>query len=335
MINRQLIRLKVVQLVYAYYGNKGRTLETAEKEFLFSLSKTYELYQSLLLLMVNITHIATRIVEVKQSRARRLHQSEDIPTKFIQNRFIAQLRDNEQLRAFQDKQTIVWSDYDTLLRKIYLQIIEQDFYKAYLKKKTNLYDEDRELWRKIYRTLLCDNEELDEVFEDNGIYWNDDKAIVDTFVLKTIRYFDERKGSLNPILPQFKDSEDQVFAVNLFRTAIRNQDYFRQLIAAQTLNWELERIATMDLIIMQIALAEITSYEHIPLSISINEYVEIAKMYSTPRSGSYINGMLDTIAKRLIAENKIAKVADTPQDETALNATGDNDADNENPESQQ
>lgn len=307
MINRQLIRLKVVQLVYAYYKNEGKTLEAAEKEFLFSLSKTYELYHSLLLLMVSITHIAARIVEVQQSRARRLHQPDNIPTKFIQNRFVAQLRNNEQLRAFQDKQTILWSEEDNFLRQLYIRIQEQDFYKEYLRKENNFYDEDRELWRKIYRHLLCDNDALDEILEDNSIYWNDDKAIVDTFVLKTIRHFDEKKGPLNPLLPQFKDEEDQEFAVTLFRTTIRNEEYFRQLIAAQTQNWDLERIATMDLIIMQIALAEITSFSSIPLSVSINEYVEIAKMYSTPRSGSYINGMLDTIAKRLIAEGKIVK----------------------------
>ena len=148
---------------------------------------------------------------------------------------------------------------------------------------------------------------MDDILEDRGLYWNDDKAIVDTFVLKTIRHFDEKKGPLQPLLPQFKDDSDKEFAVTLFRTTLKNEEYFRQLIAAQTLNWDIERIATMDLIIMQIALAEITAFPSIPLSVSINEYVEVAKMYSTSRSCSYINGMLDTIAKRLISERKINK----------------------------
>lgn len=310
MINRELIRLKVVQVVYAYYENEGKTLEAAEKEFLFSLSKTYELYNTLLMLMVGITHIATRTVEMQQSRAKRLHQNEPIPTKFIQNRFIAQLKDNEQLRAFQNKQPVHWTEEEEdFLRQMYKRITEENYYQLYIHRDTHSYAEDRELWRKIYRNLITDNEQLDEILEDRSLYWNDDKAIVDTFVLKTIRQFDEKMGPLQPLLPQFKDDEDKEFAVTLFRTAIKNEDYFRQLIAAQTLNWDIERIALMDLVIMQIALAEITSFPSIPISVSINEYVEVAKMYSTPRSGSYINGVLDTIAKRLIEEHKIKKQA--------------------------
>ncbi len=308
MINRELIRLKAVQLVYAYYENKGNTPEAAEKEFLFSLSKAYELYHTLLLLMVSITHIAMRAIEVQQIRAKRLHQNDPIPTKFIENRFIAQLKDNEQLRAVQEKQSIRWlEDEEEFLRQMYMRIKEQDFYQLYIMRNKHSYEEDRELWRKIYRTLICDNEQLDEILEDRGLYWNDDKAIIDTFVLKTIRHFDEKKGPLQQLLPQFKDNSDKEFAITLFRTTIQNEEYFRQLIAAQTQNWDIERIATMDLIIMQIALAEITAFPTIPLSVSINEYVEVAKWYSTERSSSYINGMLDTIAKRLISERKIDK----------------------------
>ena len=185
MINRELIRLKVVQLVYAYYENEGKTQEAAEKEFLFSLAKAHELYQTLLLLMVGITHIATRIVEVQQSRAKRLHQADDISTKFIQNKFIAQLRENEQLRAFQQKQTIHWTeDEEDFLRQMYKKIAEQNFFQLYIHRDTSSYEEDRELWRKIYRTLICDNEQLDDILEDNSLYWNDDKAIVDGYVRK-------------------------------------------------------------------------------------------------------------------------------------------------------
>ncbi|MBO4613424.1 MAG: transcription antitermination factor NusB [Bacteroidaceae bacterium] len=307
MINRELIRIKVVQLVYAYYNNEGKTLETAEKEFLFSLDKAYELYHTLLLLMVSITHIARRTVEMQQSRARRLHVKEDIPTKFVDNQFIEQLSKNEQLRAFQEKENTIWSDDEEFLRQLYKKITEQEFYQEYIRKAGNSYEDDREVWRKIYRNLLCNNDELDELLEERSLYWNDDKTIVDTFVLKTIRQFGEGEES-QQLLPEFKDEEDLRFAKVLFRTAINNEETFRTLIKGQTRNWDMERIALMDLLIMQVALAEITSFPEIPLSVSINEYVEIAKMYSTPRSGSYINGMLDTIAKRLIAENKIEKM---------------------------
>jgi len=306
MINRELIRIKVVQLAYAYYQNGDKTLEEAEKEFLFSLDKSYELYNTLLLLMVSIDHMAHRMVEVEVNRAHRLQLRDDIPTKFINNRFLAQLRNNEQLRSFQEKNN-VWGDEDDFLRRMYKRILEQPFYKEYAQSGPGSYEEDREVWRKIYRQLICDNDELDEILEDRSLYWNDDKAIVDTFVLKTIRRFDSGQGPWQPLLPEFKDDEDRKFAVTLFRTAIKNSDYYTKLISERTQNWEVNRICTMDLLIMQVALAEITSFPDIPLNVSINEYVEIAKAYSTPRSGSFINGMLDNIAKGLIADGVIDK----------------------------
>ena len=307
MINRELIRIKVVQLVYAFYNNEGKTKENAEKEFLFSLDKAYELYHVLLMLMVSITHIARRTVEMQMSRARRLHEQSVIPTKFVNNLFIDQLSKNVQLRSFQNKEGEFWAEEEEFLRHLYKEITEQEYYQEYIRKPGNDFEEDREIWRKIYRSLLCNNEELDDILEGRSLYWNADKAIIDTFVLKTIRRFEVQNGQMQQLLPEFKDDDDLDFAKTLFRTVIDNEERFRELIKEQTRNWDMERIAFMDLVIMQTALAEITSFPEIPLRVSINEYVEIGKMYSTPRSGSYINGMLDTIAKRLIAEHKIEK----------------------------
>ena len=307
MINRELIRIKVVQLVYAFYNNEGKTKENAEKEFLFSLDKAYELYHVLLMLMVSITHIARRTVEMQMSRARRLHEQSVIPTKFVNNLFIDQLSKNVQLRSFQNKEGEFWAEEEEFLRHLYKEITEQEYYQEYIRKPGNDFEEDREIWRKIYRSLLCNNEELDDILEERSLYWNDDKAIIDTFVLKTIRRFEVQNGQMQQLLPEFKDDDDLDFAKTLFRTVIDNEERFRELIKEQSRNWDMERIAFMDLVIMQTALAEITSFPEIPLRVSINEYVEIGKMYSTPRSGSYINGMLDTIAKRLIAEHKIEK----------------------------
>jgi N utilization substance protein B len=307
MINRELIRIKVVQLVYAFYNNEGKTKENAEKEFLFSLDKAYELYHVLLMLMVSITHIARRTVEMQMSRARRLHEQSVIPTKFVNNLFIDQLSKNVQLRSYQNKEGEFWAEEEEFLRHLYKEITEQEYYQEYIRKPGNDFEEDREIWRKIYRSLLCNNEELDDILEERSLYWNDDKAIIDTFVLKTIRRFEVQNGQMQQLLPEFKDDDDLDFAKTLFRTVIDNEERFRELIKEQTRNWDMERIAFMDLVIMQTALAEITSFPEIPLRVSINEYVEIGKMYSTPRSGSYINGMLDTIAKRLIAEHKIEK----------------------------
>lgn len=307
MINRELIRIKVVQLVYSYYNNEGRTLESARKEFLFSLDKAYELYQTLLLLMVSITHIARRAVEVQQNRARRLHEKNEISTKFIDNQFIDQLAHNEQLQSFAEKNNTFWEDEEDFLRQTYKRITEQDFYKAYMSKKGRSYEDDRDIWKQIYRTLLCNNDDLDDILEENSLYWNDDKVIIDTFVLKTIRRFEADNSTHQSLLPQYKDDEDLQYALTLFNTTIEKEELFRQLIREQTRNWDMERIALMDLVIMQTGLAEILSFPEIPLSVSINEYVEIAKMYSTPQSSGYVNGMLDTISKRLISEGKIVK----------------------------
>ena len=227
--------------------------------------------------------------------------------KFIENRFITQLEVNKQLLEFQEGQKRNWSNEEEFVRSLYNQIIETDYYKEYMADPTSSYSQDRELWRKIYKNIICNNERLESLLEDMSLYWNDDKYIVDTFVLKTIKRFDESKGADQELLPEFKDEEDREFAHRLFRNTLLNADYYRKLISDNTKNWEFNRIALMDLVIMQIALAEIQTFPNIPLSVSLNEYVDIAKMYSTPRSGSYVNGLLDSISKKLIAEKKIIK----------------------------
>ena len=307
MINRVLIRLKIVQIVYAYYQNGGKNLDTAEKELFFSLSKAYDLYNYLLLLMVEITKQAER----KQSAAKSklLPTAEELypNTKFVDNRFIAQLEVNKQLLEFSETQKKTWENESEFVKSLCEKIMDSDIYKEYMASETSSYEEDRELWRKIYKRIIFNNEELDQVLEDQSLYWNDDKEIVDTFVLKTIKRFDEKNGAKQELLPEFKDEEDQDFARRLFRRAILNADYYRHLISENTRNWDLDRVAFMDVVIMQIALAEILSFPNIPVSVSLNEYVEIAKLYSTPKSGSFINGTLDGIVKILKEDNKLTK----------------------------
>ena len=307
MINRVLIRLKIVQIVYAFYQNGGKNLDTAEKELFFSLSKAYDMYNYLLLLMVEITKQAER----KQSAAKNklLPTAEELypNTKFVDNRFIAQLEVNKQLLEFSETQKKTWENESEFVKRLCEVIMNSDIYKEYMECATSSYEEDRELWRKIYKRIIFNNYELDQVLEDQSLYWNDDKEIVDTFVLKTIKRFEEENGADQPLLPEFKDDEDQDFARRLFRRSILNAEYYRHLISENTRNWDLDRVALMDIIIMQIALAEILSFPNIPISVTFNEYVEIAKLYSTPKSGSFINGTLDGIVKALKEENKLTK----------------------------
>ena len=307
MINRVLIRLKIVQIIYAYYQNGGKNLDTAEKELFFSLSKAYDLYNYLLLLMVEVTKQVNKKLNAAKNKLIPTKEELFPNTKFVENRFIAQLEVNKQLLDFAGNQKKTWENEADFVKSLCEQIMESDIYKEYMASETSSYEEDREVWRKIYKKIIFNNAELDQVLEDQSLYWNDDKEIVDTFVLKTIKRFEEKNGAKQELLPEFKDDEDQDFARRLFRRAILNSDYYRHLISENTKNWDLDRVAFMDVIIMQIALAEVLSFPNIPVSVSLNEYVEIAKLYSTPKSGGFINGTLDGIVNQLKKENKLTK----------------------------
>ena len=312
MINREIIRIKIVQLTYAYYQNGNKNIDSAEKELFFSLSKAYDLYNYMLALIVSITKEARRQIEIVQSRARR--EGTDMPSqKFAYNRFALQLEENKMLNDFIETQKKTWDNEIEFVRKLYKQITESQIYKDYMADTDDSYAADRELWRKIYRTLIQENEELDALLEDQSLYWNDDKEIVDTFVLKTIKRFDEKNAAKQELLPEYDSEEDRDYARKLFRATIMNADEYQRYMSEASHNWDFNRLAYMDIVIMQIALAEIMTFPTIPISVTINEFVDIAKLYSTPRSGGYINGMLDAIARHLIQTGRLMKHMDEPR----------------------
>ena len=307
MINRVLIRLKVIQVVYAYYQNGGKNLEAAEKELFYSLSKAYDLYKYLLTLMIEVTLFADRRIDNRRHKLRPTYEDLNPNTRFIDNAFMAQLMQNTQLEEFRANQKRTWDDEGDFVKHLFERIEETKAYQEYMAKETLTYEDDRELWRKLYRTTIAQNDEIDEILEEQSLYWNDDKAIVDTFVLKTIKRFEPENGAEQELMPEYKDDEDKEFARKLLRTAITNAEAYRKLMENNAKNWDMERFAFMDILIMQVALAEIFSFPSIPVSVSLNEYVEIAKMYSTPKSGGFINGMLDGIVNQLKSENKLNK----------------------------
>lgn len=312
MINREIIRIKIVQLTYAYYQNGNKNIDSAEKELFFSLSKAYDLYNYMLALIVSITKEARRQIEIVQSRARR--EGTDMPSqKFAYNRFALQLEENKMLNDFIETQKKTWDNEIEFVRKLYKQITESQIYKDYMADTDDSYAADRELWRKIYRTLIQENEELDALLEEQSLYWNDDKEIVDTFVLKTIKRFDEKNAAKQELLPEYDSEEDRDYARKLFRATIMNADEYQRYMSEASHNWDFNRLAYMDIVIMQIALAEIMTFPTIPISVTINEFVDIAKLYSTPRSGGYINGMLDAIARHLIQTGRLMKHMDEPR----------------------
>ena len=198
MINRVLIRLKIIQIVYAYYQNGSKNLDSAEKELFFSLSKAYDLYNYLLMLMIALTEYAQKRIDAAKAKLAPTKEELYPNKKFVENKFIAQLEVNKQLSEFIANQKRTWANDQDFVKELYEKIVETDIYKDYMASDDNSYEADRELWRKIYKTYIFNNDSLDQVLEDQSLYWNDDKEIVDTFVLKTIKRFDEKKGMEDP-----------------------------------------------------------------------------------------------------------------------------------------
>ena len=290
MINREIIRTKIVQLTYAYYQNGSKNIDSAEKELFFSLSKAYDLYTHLLALIVAITKEARRRNEVLTTRAQR--EGTPLPSqKFIFNRFALQLEENKMLNDFIGTQKRTWNDEPEFIGKMFELVESSDVYQDYMQSTDDNYDADRELWRKIYKNLIQNNPDLDAILEEMSLYWNDDKEIVDTFVLKSIKRFEEQNGPRQELLPEWDSEEEQDFARKLFRAAILNADQYQRYMSEASHNWDFSRLAYMDVVIMQIAIAEIMTFPNIPVSVSINEYVDLAKLYSTHKSSGYINGI--------------------------------------------
>ena len=306
MINREIIRIKIVQLTYAYYQNGNKNIDTAEKELFFSLSKAYDLYNYLLLLIVAITKESRRRLDIARGKAKREGTPEP-SQRFAFNRFALQMEDNKQLQEFAETQKRSWADTPEFVGKLFEQIEQSKIYRDYMESEEDSYNADRELWRRIYRTLIQGNEDLDALLEEQSLYWNDDKEVVDTFVLKTIKRFEEKNGAKQELLPEYDSEEEKEYARKLFRATILNADDYQRMMSEASRNWDFGRLAYMDVIIMQIAIAEMMTFPSIPVSVSINEYVELAKLYSTPRSSSYINGMLDAIARHLIHTGRLLK----------------------------
>lgn len=307
MINRNLIRIRTVQIVYSWYQNTNRDLQAAEKDLLLGLQKSYDLYYYFLLLMVELTRIYSIRTEAKRNKFLPTEEDLNPNVKLIENRFVRQLAQNRQFNKYLSERPMSWSEHDVFVKNLLDEIVASDTYADYSRKEETNYDDDREFWRKTFKQFIYNNEKLDEILEDESIYWNDDIEVIQTFVMKSIKQFAESAGESQQLLPMFKDEEDRRFALKLLHNTLLNEKQYRLLIERHTEKWDFDRIAFMDMIIMQIAIAEIHTFEDIPTSVSLNEYIELAKSYSTPKSGTFINGVLDAVVAELKKENKIFK----------------------------
>ncbi|MDR2854153.1 MAG: transcription antitermination factor NusB [Prevotellaceae bacterium] len=308
MINRILIRIKIVQILYSYYQSDEKSLLQVKKELSHSFDKAYELYFHLLLLATYITNVAEQRIEVKRNKFRPSADDLSPNTRFIDNRFIKQLSKNEEFTKFITQHKLSWANHSDVVKNTLEEIEKSRFYAEYMEDETSDYQKDKEIWLKIFRKILFTNDALNSALEEQSIYWVDDAETIISFILKTIRHFEEENGRFQELMPMFCNDEDKNFGIKLLSTSISSADEFKTLIDGHTKNWELGRIAFMDILIMQIALAEIVTFPTIPVNVTLNEYIEIAKFYSTGDSAGFINGVLDNIVKQLQNEKKLIKV---------------------------
>lgn len=306
MINRILIRTKIIQIAYVFYQNENKSIESSIKELTFSLNKAYDLYNELLALPIEITRYAQKRIEAGLAKYCPTEEEMFPNRKFINNLFIKQLASckelQENLSKINDNGDEGKKNYIKTLSE---QIFQGEIYQSYMATPGNTYDEDRNLWKKLYKTYICNNDDLEQIFEEESLYWNYDKDIIDTFVLKTIRKFSEEKGPNQPLLPKYSTPGDEEFALTLYRKTLEGEKVWQDIIRQTLRNWDVERIALIDQIILQVAIAEIVNFPEIPLNVSLNEYIEIAKQYSTPNSASFINGTLAGIVNQLKKEGKL------------------------------
>lgn len=309
MINRVLIRAKVVQMLYAYMVSKdSMTITTAKKELTKSLDKSYELYNALLKLMIELTDVQD--LRLDEAKHKFLPTEEDLNPnmRFVENEFVKRLRADQTLADFVDDKKINWRDDELFVRLLLDKILRSEEYQEYMEMPKTSLVRDGEVWYQLMKKVVLPDENLLEHLQSMSVYYTDDDLqIMGQFVMKTIRRFEDEEAQ--PILPQYKNDDDSKFGEQLFSKAVaemdENNSYIDQFV--KTEKWDVERIALMDRVVMCTALTEIRNYPSIPVNVSLNEYIELAKDYSTPRSGQFVNGILNAVVNKLRADKVIIK----------------------------
>lgn len=312
MINRTLVRTKIIQTLFAYFKKEEQSPMSARKELIKSFSNTYSLYMMLLAFADELTTYADQQIEANKARAAVIHQ-EYIPNRnFVNNRIAQQLFNNRRLRTYIEDQHLRWDTGMNAVESIYKQLVQAPFYTEYMQLEQPTYEDDKRIWRKIYSTLMPENEALDSALEDLEIAldfqgWTTEIDLVITYIDKTIKRFTEQQGDNQTLLEMFNSEEELTFAKELLRLTIEHAEEHKQLIASALHNWEADRVAYMDYIILITAITEISYFNDIALEISMNEYIELAKEFSGEKSYIFINGILNKIVMDLKRENKIFK----------------------------
>lgn len=305
MISRRLLRIKVLHILYAYFNSNDEGLARYEKDLFYSIDKSHDLYHFFFLLLLDVKEYAQQRMEL--ARNKRVPTNKDLNPnlRFIENRVIKQLTSTNRLYKAIDEKKLSWVDHPELIKKIYQEMLESELYAKYLKEE-DTFSSDQEFIANFFSEYLVDNDDLYQILEELSIYWNDDIEFVLSMNIKTVQKIKPTSIDVN-LFQLFKNDEDKDFVKKLFRMVILNHKENAAIIQTHIKNWDVDRIAQMDLLVLEMAVTEIIQFSSIPVKVSFNEYIELVKFYSTDRSNAFVNGVLDKIINTLKAEGKVQK----------------------------
>ena len=304
MLNRRHIRIKVMQSLFAFKGTESDDFKRDEKFLFLSIDKMFDLYITILALFIELQKKANSKIDLSQKKL--LATKEDINPnrKFADNLVLDFISSNTMLKDIIEKRKLNFWDLDfEYVDILYKEILKSDLYKEYMSSGASDLKEDKNFIIDIYTDIIAPNEKLYAYFEDKQITWIDDLPVVNTAIVKTIAKLKLTKPETFLVPDLYKDEEDKEFTKNLFRKTLLNKTSFSSEITKKTTNWDADRLANLDGVLLQMALCEFQKFPSIPVKVTINEYLEIAKLYSTPKSSNFINGILDKITKEYKEEN--------------------------------
>ena len=306
MISRRMLRIKVVKALYAHMKSDADSLMASEKMLVTSIDKTYDLYFLLMSLVVEMAQYAEQRQEAAKNKKLPTYEDLNPNRKFVDNAVIRLLAQSDSVNDYLASRKLSWAKYPELVKSLYTQLEQSDYFKKYMTSQESSFREDLALITEFYTRELEESEILESALDEMSILWNDDLGFALIMVTRTLSNMRASHTDVK-VLPKFKSIEDLDFARELFAKAAVNFDNYQEEIEKYTRNWDVERIAFMDNLIMATAVAELVTFPSIPVKVTLDEYIEIAKYYSTHGSSTFINGILDKIVASFIEEGKINK----------------------------
>lgn len=309
MLSRRHIRVKVMQVLYAFKGTESDDFSKDQKFLIYSIDNMYNLYLLIISLLIAVQERAESHLEKTSKKHLATDEEKNPNRKFISNEVLAMLKNNEQLKSrINEIKTINWDLDSEYVEIIFRAILKSDLYKDYLKTKTSTFYEDRDFIVDVFKEIIAPNDKLYDYIEDKHLTWLDDLPTVNTSILKLLRKVKPESDAFHFMPKLYKNIEDKEFAIKLFKKTLLNQSILSKEIASKTTNWDADRIANIDYLLLKMGICEIKDFPSIPTKVTINEYLEISKEYSTPKSKVFINGILDKLVKEYENEGKLNKV---------------------------